>query len=417
MKIEVYLCHLLFIILLQISITMSSIWQFLKRKVSRRKRDPIAKERSPENAPDGARDTPPASTTNGYTLDPYWQPLTKEEILADLAVEYEDVEEDENKAQMIVDVEPESMPTKLTSSSEPEVATYSAATEIISEPMSKIWRPHGSPIPVDDDERGVFNLEAGSESVKRSYMSIIPTTIQVLNEKTSLFVWHANFHPAIDRRFSSVIVSVKFTPAPENPQSKASAKTRQALRSANPFVLAHAPHKSFGATSSEQRSIAWGLELPITAPAGPISLGVTPSGQTETKKEVQHAFTITGSARGTPTRNTCVWTVQENSSTERGIPSELQLAALVQHTDSPLMMEIDITGRTAGGYLPSHDLRPKTTAMGRKKIVDPSKFKGLLYEFDLGSGDQVAASRQLLDKWTGKVDGAVLEFDQPLAHA
>ena len=72
---------------------MSSIWQYLKRKVSRRKRDPIAKERSPGDAPDGARDTLPASTTNGYTLDPYWQPLTREEILADLAVEYEDVEE------------------------------------------------------------------------------------------------------------------------------------------------------------------------------------------------------------------------------------------------------------------------------------------------------------------------------------
>jgi hypothetical protein len=109
--------------------------------------------------------------------------------------------------------------------------------------------------------------------------------------------------------------------------------------------------------------------------------------------------------------------VEENSSTERGIPSELQVAALIQYTGGPLMMEIDITGRTAGGFLPSHDLRPKTTAMGRKKIVDPSKFKELLYEFDLGHGDPVAASRQLLNGWTGRVEGAVLEFDQTVARA
>jgi hypothetical protein len=109
--------------------------------------------------------------------------------------------------------------------------------------------------------------------------------------------------------------------------------------------------------------------------------------------------------------------VEENGSTERGIPSELQIAALVQHGSEPLMMEIDIEGRTAGGYLPSHDLRPKTTAMGRKKIVEPSKFKDILFEFELGNGDRVATARHLLDRWTGKVDGAVLEFDQPLAKA
>ena len=280
---------------------MSSIWQFLKRKISRRKRNgPGVVERKPEPpAREVAEETSPAAPSNGYALDPYWQPLTREEILADLAVEYEDAEENEIEPEVVIEprIGNDSEVTNASESAQNyEAVTYSAATEIIAEPINRIWRPHGSSYPIDDSERGVINLEAGSDSIKRSYMSIIPTTIQVLNEKTTLFVWSANFHPAIGRRFSSVIVSVKFTPAPENPQAKSSTKTRQAIRSANPFVLAHAPHKSFGATSSEQRSIAWGLELPISAPAGPVSLGVTPSGQTETKKEVQHAFTITGSA-------------------------------------------------------------------------------------------------------------------------
>jgi hypothetical protein len=55
--------------------------------------------------------------------------------------------------------------------------------------------------------------------------------------------------------------------------------------------------------------------------------------------------------------------------------------------------------------------------MGRKKIVEPSKFKDILFEFELGTGDRVATARHLLDRWTGKVDGAVLEFDQLLAKA
>ncbi|KIW06217.1 uncharacterized protein PV09_02693 [Verruconis gallopava] len=382
---------------------MSGIWRLLKRKASRRKQS-----EKTSGLLDGASE-PSTPTTNGCQPDPYWEPLTKDEILADLRVEYEATEEDE--------VEPGSAAGKAMRQKEEVIspATYSKSEIILAEPVNRIWLPHSASTPVDDS-REITNLEAGSDSVKRSYMSIIPSTIQMLDARTTLFVWAANFHPAIGRRFSSVIASVKFTPAPPNSKLQASSKARQALRSANPNIVAHAPHKSFGATSSEQRNISWGLELPLSVPVGPVSLGVTPSGQSETQKQVQHAFTITGTARGTPTRNCCVWTVEENRSTERGIPSELQLAALVQYA-GPMIMEIDITGRTAGGFLPSHDLRPKTTAMGRKKIVDPKKFKDMLFEFDFGNDDAIQACKKMLEKWTGKVDGAVLEFDQPIARA
>lgn len=264
--------------------------------------------------------------------------------------------------------------------------------------------------PPDITTVGVSNLEAGSDSAKRSYLSIIPTTIQAVTENITLFIWHANFHPAIGRRFSSVRVACKFSFAPSTSRA-----TPANLISSGVEIRAFAPHKSFGASSREQRKITWGLELPLTVPAGPVSVGVTPSGSRETSKEVEHAFTIEGSARGTPLRNSCVWTVQENASTERGVPSELQLAAMVKH-DGRVQFDVDIEGYTAGGYLPSHHLRPKTDAMGRKKVIDPAKYAGLLQEFDL-EGKGQAGCAKLLEKWTGQVQGAVLEFDQPVVRA
>jgi hypothetical protein len=368
---------------------MSSIWRLLKRKASRRKP-------TPRRSIDGADNDPSITTpsTNRQHVDRDWEPLTKEDILANLRVEYEDAEEETIEPEMLRVTE----------------------TQVITESTSKTWIPYSTSIPIDDNDHEITNLEAGSDSVKRSYMAIVPTTIQMLDARSTLFVWHANFHPAIGRRFSSVLISVKFTPAPMNTQLPTRSKAMQTARGAHPSVIAYAPHKSFGATSSEQRQISWGLELPVSVPAGPVSVGVTPSGQSETKKEVQHAFTIAGSSRGSTARHTCVWTIEENGSTERGIPSELQLAALVQYSGA-MVMEVDITGRTAGGYLPSHDLRPKTTAMGRKKIVDPTKFKDLLFEFELEGGDKLESCKRLLDRWTGKVEGAVLEFDQPLVRA
>lgn len=145
-------------------------------------------------------------------------------------------------------------------------------------------------------------------------------------------------------------------------------------------------------------------------------MGVTPSTKRETQKKVEHAFTITGSSRGSPAKHTCVWTVEENESTERGIPSELQLAAVLQHM-GPVMMEIDISGWTAGGYLPTHHLRPRTDAIGRKKVIDTTMFEDLLLEYDFDEANPLEGCKKLLEKWTGKVDGAVLEFDQQLAQA
>jgi len=226
----------------------------------------------------------------------------------------------------------------------------------------------------------------------------MPFAIQIIDDKTTLFVWHTTLHPAVGRRFSSVKVSCKFG------KPVAISKTSQ------PQVQAYAPHKAFGATTREQKTITWGLELPLTVPAGPVGIGVTPSGSRQVQKEIEHAFIIVGSARGTPYRDTCVWTVEENDSTERGVPSELRLAALVQHS-GPVQVDIDIIGKTAGGYFPPHHLRPKTDASGRRKIIDPAKYKGQLHEFDFEEKRKDSCLK-MLEQWTGQVSGAVLEFDQ-----
>lgn len=347
------------------------------------------------------------------------QPLSDEQqaLIDDLRIDYEDVEDDSPREEIMV----------------VDYADYDAQIEIqprLYESENRLFKPKPNsglisghqveatpyklsfPIPAaisapppDVTSVGVSNLEAGSDSAKRSYLSIIPTTIQAVTENTTLFVWHANFHPAIGRRFSSVRVACKFSSAPST--------SRAAQAGAE--IKVFAPHKSYGASSKEQKKITWGLELPLTVPTGPISVGVTPSGSRETSKEVEHAFTIEGSARGSPLPSSCVWTVQENASTERGIPSELQLAAMVKHNGT-VQFDVDIEGITAGGYLLSHHLRPKTDAMGRRKVIDPAKYAGLLQEFDFGGKGPVGCAK-LLEAWTGRVQGAVLEFDQPVMRA
>jgi hypothetical protein len=325
------------------------------------------------------RDTPFSSASprpNGESLDD----LSSLDEDADFYVEYEDAEDDSPPPMNRI-ASPISIPV-----AEAAPAFYSGTEELTS---------------IDS----IPNLEAGSGSPRRSYLSIYPSTIQMIDARHTLFVWHATFHPAVGRRFSSIEVQIKFDAPP----------SRNSAISPVVQVTKFAPRKAYGATTREQKSISWGLELPVTVPAGPASIGVTPSTHHQTSKEVDHAFTIGGSARGTPLRQTCVWTISENKSSERGVPSELQLAALVQHS-GPMQVEVDIAGRSAGGFYLPHHLRPKTDAVGRKKVIDPRKYRGVLDEFNLGE-DKWERCGRLLNEWTGKVDGAMLQFDQPVMSA
>lgn len=52
--------------------------------------------------------------------------------------------------------------------------------------------------------------------------------------------------------------------------------------------------------------------------------GITPSASLEIAKYVEHTFTIRGTARGVPQMTNHVWTIEGDSSSRRGIPSEIQ---------------------------------------------------------------------------------------------
>ncbi|EHL01795.1 hypothetical protein M7I_2147 [Glarea lozoyensis 74030] len=186
-------------------------------------------------------------------------------------------------------------------------------------------------------EDGFTNLEAGDAKGSGSYLSVQLTTIQAIDSKHSLFVWHTVYHP------------------------------------------------------------------------GPVGIGVTPCTERKSAVEVDHAFVIEGSVRGIPQKHTCVWTVEENKATERGVPSEVRFAALIEHSQ-PIICEVSASGWTAGGLKPSHHLKTKTPKEARSLEVDPSQYKGKLVEFELGQ--DISQYQELLSSWTGKVEGALLEFDQ-----
>lgn len=336
----------------------------------------------------GPRDSP-----NSVTATETAQYASPSDDVADFMIEYEDAEDDSPPP---AQVSSQPLQTRLGKPQQEGAVPYSYT--------------ESAPYSLTEDIAAIDyvpNLEAGSTSPRRSYLSIYPSTIQIIDPQSTLFVWHATFHPAVGRRFSSIDVQIKFS-KPFNPS--------HTIGTAKPVhIVKFAPRKAYGATSHEQKAITWGFELPISVPAGPASVGITPSTSHETTKNIEHAFTITGSARGSPTRNTAVWTVEENASSERGVPSELQLAVLVAHS-GPVEVEVDIAGWTAGGYFPPHHLRPKTSAMGRRKVIDPVRYKGVLEEVGLGE-DRVGGVGRLLDEWTGRVEGAMLQFDQEIVRA
>lgn len=153
--------------------------------------------------------------------------------------------------------------------------------------------------------------------------------------------------------------------------------------------------------------------MPLSINAGVARVGIKPSFSQEASNEVEHAFTITGTARGVPQKTTCVWTIEENSASECGIPSEIRLATLLQHA-SPVLCDVNVSARTSGGLLPLHYLRAKTRPEERRKEIDPSKYAGTLFEYDLKEG--IKECEKLLETWTGEVENAVLRFAQPVVR-
>ena len=249
------------------------------------------------------------------------------------------------------------------------------------------------------------NIEAGAAIRSGSYLAICPTTIQSLAPGQTLFVWQAQFHPGIGRRFKIAILTIRFS-LPQSPIT--SPVSSESLK-----VTSHAPRKAFGSTTEVSQTFTWSIEIPISAGVGATNIGVTPQFNSETFKRVEHAFTIVGTARGSPQKRSCVWSLEENSSSQRGLPSEVQFALLVEHT-GPVSYEVDIRGQTAGGIYPPHWLKAKSDAKERRKVIDPSRYGDRLREYNIPHAEKV---EQLLEKWTGEVEGALVTFTQPTVRA
>ena len=241
----------------------------------------------------------------------------------------------------------------------------------------------------------ITNLQAGDEHGPRPYLSFICSTIQIVKPGRVLVVWHANFHPGLGQRFRNASIGCKFSK---------SANSEKVLS-----VIGHAPRRAYGGSSKESRNVHWGIELPLSFPAGPLSTGVTPSGSLETSKDVEHTFTITGTARGVPKKMNCVWTIEENTSVRRGVPSEMCFAALLEY-EEPFTCEVSVSGRTGGIF--SRWLRTCTPAKTRQKVIDPHRYRGLLKEYDFEA--DLSKCETMLQKWTGEVEGAVVQFSQPV---
>lgn len=255
------------------------------------------------------------------------------------------------------------------------------------------------------DDSPPSNIEAGGAAGSGSYLAICPTTIQSLGYGQTFLVFQVQFHPAIGRRFKNAIVNIKFS-LPQS--SDILSPPLQQLR-----IEAHAPRKAFGSTTEESKTFAWGLEIPFSGGVGAASIGVTPQASSETSKKVEHAFTIIGTARGSPNKTACVWTLEENSSSQSGLPSEVQFALVVEHQGA-IIYEIDVRGETGGGLYPPYWLRAKSDAKERRKALDPSKYRGKLREYPIPDAEKL---QELLVTWTGEVDGALVRFKQPTVRA
>jgi len=275
-------------------------------------------------------------------------------------------------------------------------------------------------LPSDEPDYLVTETEIGD-----SYLSATLSTIQPLNDHKSILILTIVCHPAPSRRFVNATVTWKVSlwqaaPLPNDIASStitSSAKsqfqsqlTTQTTHVSIPKIVVLSPQHSLGGWTEEQTRLLFGISVPVNAgfPGG--SVGVQPSAEKETQKAVIHAMTILGSIRDNGTK--AHWTIEENKSSERGIPSHFQLAMVVDHT-ALFVSELDVKAELGGGLWPSF-LKAKKgkDGNGLKKVIDVEKWKcgEVLWE----PGEQ--GWRQYVASLSGEVPGAVLDFHQAIAR-
>ncbi|KAG6911663.1 hypothetical protein DXG01_007913 [Tephrocybe rancida] len=243
--------------------------------------------------------------------------------------------------------------------------------------------------------------------IANSYLSATLSTIQPLGDHKSLLMITIACHPAPERRFMNATISWRISASPSLPDT---AHSTQTTSRHDPKVVTLAPQHSVGGWTEEQTRLLWGLSLPVQVGFGPASVGVEPSTEKETQKAVMHAMTILGTVRNAGTRAT--WTVEENKSSERGIPSHFQLAIVVDH-DGPFLSEFDVKAELGGG-LWSTFLQAKKSKSGKalRRIIDVETWKcgDILWE------PSEQGWKKFVAGITGEVDGVVLNFSQTVVR-
>lgn len=242
--------------------------------------------------------------------------------------------------------------------------------------------------------------------ISNSYISAALSTVQPLEKSRSLLVLIITCHPAPGRRFESATITWRITP-PVTPPSTPSAK--QSPPQHIPKIFALAPQHSVGGWTEEQTKLIWGVSLSAQVGAAGGSVGLDPSVTKETDKAVMHAMTIMGSNRSGGTRAT--WTVEENKSSQRGIPSHFQLAIVIDH-HGPFVMELDIKALLGGRVWSTYVHAKKGSGSnGLKRIIDVEAWK---------CGDAVEPGevgwKKYMAAMNGEVPGIMQEFEQKVVR-
>ncbi|KAG6890920.1 hypothetical protein C0995_000877 [Termitomyces sp. Mi166 len=242
--------------------------------------------------------------------------------------------------------------------------------------------------------------------IAKSYLSATLSTIQPLGNNKSLLIMTIACHPAPERRFTNVTITWKISPPPPFPNEK------KADRISSPKIITLAPQHSIGGWTEEQSKLLWRLSVPVQVGAGLASVGVEPSiGQT-TQKAALHAMTIIGTVRGTGGVPHATWTVEENKSSERGIPSHFQLAIVVDHA-GPFVSELDVDAHLGGGLWSSF-LQTKKGKHGNvlKRVIDVETWKCGDISWEPGE----SGWKKYVAGITGEMDGLVQNFIQPIVR-
>lgn len=269
--------------------------------------------------------------------------------------------------------------------------------------------------------RSIFRREASEEThqipeepslfteaeISDSYLSATLSTIQPLDDRRSILILIVACHPAPGRRFINATINWRLS----SPPKQSSPGTEKSISGARaPKIIMLGPQHSVGGWTEEQTRLLWGLSVPVEVGFGPASVGVTPSREKETEKAVMHAMTILGTVRSGGARAT--WTVEENGSSQRGIPSHFQLGIVVDHV-GPFLAELDVKAELGGG-LWSTFLQAKKgrSGNGLQRVIDVESWK--CGEVSWEPGEQ--GWKKYVMGMTGEVAGVINEFGQSVVR-